>query len=77
MEAHRKFTNSNWLNSKQKEPTREEPLYVALLFLVICFIEVEGNLLNKTAHRPWPLPSRPWVVAMRWHDLLFLHWPVG
>jgi hypothetical protein len=30
-EAHRKFTNSNWLNSKQKEPTREEPLYVSAI----------------------------------------------
>ena len=37
---------------------------------------MEGKLLGKTDHRPWPLPSRPWVVAMRWHDLLFLHWPV-
>ena len=38
---------------------------------------MQGNLLNKIAHRPWPLPSRPWVVAMRWHDVLFLHWPVA
>jgi uncharacterized protein YqjF (DUF2071 family) len=22
------------------------------------------------------LPDRPWVLAMAWHDLLFLHWPV-
>jgi uncharacterized protein len=28
------------------------------------------------AHRPWPLPDRPWVLFMRWHDLLFAHWPV-
>lgn len=27
-------------------------------------------------HRPWPLPSGPWVMAQRWHDLLFAHWPV-
>ena len=27
-------------------------------------------------HRPWPPPSRPWVMAQRWHDLLFMHWPV-
>lgn len=26
--------------------------------------------------RTWPLPNRHWKVAMRWHDLLFLHWPV-
>src|SRR5215216_5561646 len=29
-----------------------------------------------TKHRPWPLPNRPWVMAMQWHDLLFMHWPV-
>jgi len=22
------------------------------------------------------VPDRPWVMAMRWHDLLFAHWPV-
>jgi uncharacterized protein len=33
--------------------------------------------LERTAHRPWPLPSRPWVMAQSWHDLLFAHWRVG
>jgi uncharacterized protein len=32
--------------------------------------------LNDTEHRPWPLPERPWIMRMRWHDLLFMHWPV-
>ncbi|HEX2227291.1 MAG TPA: DUF2071 domain-containing protein [Candidatus Binatia bacterium] len=31
---------------------------------------------EQTSHRPWPLPQTPWVMSMRWHDLLFLHWPV-
>lgn len=26
-----------------------------------------------TDHRPWPLPSRPWVMAQTWLDLLFAH----
>lgn len=26
--------------------------------------------------RPYPAPTRPWVMAQRWHDLLFMHWPV-
>jgi hypothetical protein len=26
--------------------------------------------------RPWPPPARPWDLAMRWSDLLFLHWPI-
>jgi uncharacterized protein YqjF (DUF2071 family) len=33
-------------------------------------------MLEATAHRPWPLPQRPWIMAMRWHEVLFLHWPV-
>lgn len=28
------------------------------------------------AHRPWPPPARPWALAMRWRDLLFMHWPL-
>lgn len=31
---------------------------------------------DQTAHRPWPLPQSRWVMFMRWHDLLFLHWPI-
>jgi uncharacterized protein len=29
-----------------------------------------------TSHRPWPVPDRPWTLAMNWNDLLFMHWPV-
>lgn len=36
----------------------------------------EGALPAGAAHRPWPPPARPWSLAMRWHDLLFAHWPV-
>jgi uncharacterized protein YqjF (DUF2071 family) len=32
--------------------------------------------LAETAHRPWPLPATPWVLRMKWHDLLFAHWAV-
>jgi len=34
------------------------------------------SLFDRTAHRPWPLPSGPWIMAQSWHDLLFAHWPV-
>ncbi len=27
-------------------------------------------------HRTWPVPGRPWVMQMRWVDLLFAHWAV-
>lgn len=32
--------------------------------------------LAATAHRPWPLPKKPWLMAQRWSELLFAHWPV-
>jgi uncharacterized protein YqjF (DUF2071 family) len=32
--------------------------------------------VGTLAHRPWPLPAGPWVMAQSWHDLLFAHWPV-
>ncbi|HUC54688.1 MAG TPA: DUF2071 domain-containing protein [Candidatus Cybelea sp.] len=31
---------------------------------------------QEIAHRPWPVPTGPWVMAQSWHDLLFAHWPV-
>ena len=34
------------------------------------------GILNQTAHRPWPMPTSPWVMTQTWHDLLFAHWPV-
>ena len=33
-------------------------------------------MLAQTMHRPWPMQQQPWVMAMRWHDLLFMHWPI-
>ena len=32
--------------------------------------------MDQTDHRPWPIPKTPWFLSMRWHDLLFAHWPV-
>lgn len=34
------------------------------------------DILNDTAHRPWPMPGAPWIMTQSWHDLLFAHWPV-
>ena len=31
-------------------------------------------ILDEVAHRPWPMPSRPWIMTQTWHDLLFAHW---
>jgi uncharacterized protein len=35
-----------------------------------------GQILQQTQHRPWPMASKPWVMAQSWHELLFAHWPV-
>jgi uncharacterized protein len=30
--------------------------------------------VRETAHRPWPLPARPWLMGQTWYRLLFAHW---
>ena len=34
-------------------------------------------LLLETAHRPIAMPSGPWIMKQKWHDLLFAHWPLS
>ncbi|HEY6362595.1 MAG TPA: DUF2071 domain-containing protein [Vicinamibacterales bacterium] len=34
------------------------------------------QIVDEVAHRPWPMPDRPWLMTQSWHDLLFAHWPV-
>jgi uncharacterized protein YqjF (DUF2071 family) len=38
--------------------------------------DFDDAILNVTAHRPWPMPSEPWVMTQSWHNLLFAHWRV-
>jgi uncharacterized protein YqjF (DUF2071 family) len=33
--------------------------------------------LRETGHRPWPLPSEPWLMGQTWYDLLFAHWALA
>lgn len=33
--------------------------------------------LKHVSHRPWPLPTGPWIIQQTWNDLLFAHWPVA
>ncbi|MBV9183938.1 MAG: DUF2071 domain-containing protein [Acidobacteria bacterium] len=35
-----------------------------------------SEILRVVEHRPWQLPSEPWVMMQIWSNLLFLHWPV-
>ena len=32
--------------------------------------------LERTEHRPWPLPESPWTIGQSWEELLFAHWRV-
>ncbi len=32
-------------------------------------------ILLDVAHRPYPLPTGPWIMTQSWHELLFAHWP--
>lgn len=34
------------------------------------------HALETVSHRPWSLPTGPWIMAQSWHDLLFMHWPL-
>jgi uncharacterized protein YqjF (DUF2071 family) len=36
----------------------------------------QGEVLNETGHRPWPLPEGPWIMGQTWERLAFLHWAV-
>jgi uncharacterized protein len=37
----------------------------------------QGAVLRESAHRPWPVPREPWLMAQTWEDLLFAHWPIA
>ncbi|MGF1470827.1 MAG: YqjF family protein [Rubrobacteraceae bacterium] len=39
-------------------------------------MKLEEKVLGQTDHRPYPLPEGSWALAMSWHELLFMHWPV-
>ena len=37
---------------------------------------LQRRTLEERAHRPWPLPERPWLQGQSWIKLLFAHWRV-
>jgi uncharacterized protein YqjF (DUF2071 family) len=41
---------------------------------VIDEIPAQRGTLAERAHRPWPLPERPWLMGQTWRELLFAHW---
>jgi len=36
--------------------------------------DFNDDILREREHRPWPMPTSPWVMTQTWHDLLFAHW---
>jgi len=38
--------------------------------------DFDSTILDDVAHRPWPMPDRPWVMTQTWNDLLFAHWTI-
>jgi uncharacterized protein len=34
----------------------------------------QEEVLEETAHRPWPLPRESWFMGQIWLNLLFAHW---
>lgn len=36
----------------------------------------QNRSLEHLGHRPWPPPTRGWIMGQTWEDLLFAHWRV-
>ena len=36
----------------------------------------DRSIVESTGHRPWPMPSAPWIMTQSWNSLLFAHWRV-
>ena len=36
----------------------------------------QASTVGETAHRPWRLPERPWLLGQTCEDVLFAHWRV-
>ncbi len=34
------------------------------------------QILKQTEHRPWDLPSTPWLYYQEWNEVLFMHWEI-
>jgi uncharacterized protein YqjF (DUF2071 family) len=38
--------------------------------------DFNDRILDEVAHRPWSMPTGPWLMTQTWNDLLFAHWRV-
>jgi uncharacterized protein YqjF (DUF2071 family) len=49
---------------------------LAPLAALVDEVGLQRRTLEAVAHRPWPLPTRPWLMGQTWYHLLFAHWRV-
>ena len=33
----------------------------------------DRSIVESTGHRPWPMPSAPWLMSRSWNTLLYAH----
>jgi uncharacterized protein len=64
------------MNLENSIPVRLGRVYSENELVEKALCAIVTAILQEVAHRPWPLPVGPWVMAQSWHDLLFAHWPV-
>jgi uncharacterized protein len=64
------------MTSLPREAGRHADGWIASLPLVAKDARRQRDSLEETAHRPWPVPEVPWMLAQTWHDLMFAHWQV-
>jgi uncharacterized protein YqjF (DUF2071 family) len=38
--------------------------------------DFDRRAMDQLAHRPYAMPTAPWLMTQTWHHVLFLHWPV-
>jgi uncharacterized protein len=65
------------LRSALRTIGRVGELAVTPLGLVADELPRQRAALSETAHRPWPLPTGPWLMGQTWYDLLFAHWALA
>jgi hypothetical protein len=67
---------SGWLFRGASDSYRERGAMIGRPLDFVTAPLLQTATLLGQAHRPWPLPRRPWVMGQTWDDLLFAHWPV-
>lgn len=69
--------SNGWMQSGQFAATvgETEKRFMRLIWAMSTQADTKA-VQATTAHRPWPMPRRPWIMAQVWHDEFFAHWPL-